>query len=278
MTDRNEAIRPSQALAEDEREKALEISEHAAPVVFEAIRMAGENELARPASSLFWSGVSAGFAISLSVLCKGFFEAVLPKAEWTPAVSNLGYAVGFVVVILGRMQLFTENTITPILPLFFSPTAEKLARTGRLWAIVFCANMIGCALAALVIVKLGVLPEPQMQGVLDLAPHHARAAALQNLLHGAPAGFMIAALVWMLPSAEGAGKLLTILLMTYMIGLGGLSHVVAGATEYFILVWTGDMDLAKAVIGGILPALAGNVAGGTFLFAALAYGQVKEEV
>lgn len=72
MTDRNEAIRPSQALAEDEREKALEISEHAAPVVFEAIRMAGENELARPASSLFWSGVSAGFAISLSVLCKGF--------------------------------------------------------------------------------------------------------------------------------------------------------------------------------------------------------------
>jgi len=63
-----------------------------------------------------------------------------------------------------------------------------------------------------------------------------------------------------------------------MIGLGGMSHVVAGSTELFILVARGELALATAVFGGILPAFAGNVLGGTGIFAALAYAQVREEI
>ena len=266
------------SLAPAEKRQARRITAASAHVVFEAIRMSGEHELSRPLASLWWSGVAAGFGISLAVLCKGFFEAVLPTADWSPAVSNLGYAVGFLVVILGRMQLFTENTITPILPLFFSPTREKFAKTGRLWVVVFIANMLGCLLAAWFIAREGALPARQMEGVLDICRHYAQAEPLQHLVWGAPAGFMIAALVWMLPSAEGAAKIFAILIMTYMIGLGGLSHVVAGATELFVLVWRGEISFAHALLGGIAPALVGNILGGTFLFAALAYGQVKEEV
>ena len=87
--------------------------------------MAGENETGRPASSLFWSGVSAGFAISLSVLCKGIFEAVLPKAGMDASSLESRLCGGLRGRDPRRMQLFTENTITPILPLFFSPTAES---------------------------------------------------------------------------------------------------------------------------------------------------------
>jgi formate-nitrite transporter family protein len=279
MADKTEReLQPSEALATEERQKAREISAHAAPVVFEAIRLAGENELSRPAFSLFWSGVAAGFGISTAVMCKGFFVAALPAAAWTPAVSNLGYAVGFLVVILGRLQLFTENTVTPILPLLSAPSRQKLLATARLWSIVFLANMIGCLIAAFFIARAGILPPQQMEGVLEVCRHLAAATAMNHLTWGAPAGFMIAALVWVLPTAEGAGKFLAVLVMTYMIGLGGLSHVVAGATELFILLWLGEIGAFHAIVGGILPALVGNVVGGTFLFAALAYAQVKEEV
>ena len=69
-----------------------------------------------------------------------------------------------------------------------------------------------------------------------------------------------------------------IVILTYVIGLGGMSHVVAGATELFILVARGEMGLAAAIFGGVLPALAGNVLGGTGIFAALTYAQLRKEI
>jgi formate/nitrite transporter FocA (FNT family) len=101
---------------------------------------------------------------------------------------------------------------------------------------------------------------------------------MQHLAWGAPAGFMVAALVWLLPSLEGSGELLAILIVTYMIGVGGLSHVVAGSTELFLLALLGEIGWGKAVFEGVLPSLVGNVLGGTGLFAVLTYAQVREEL
>jgi formate/nitrite transporter FocA (FNT family) len=250
-----------------------------APVVYETIRLEGEHEWSRPFSALWWSGVAAGVGISTAVLCKGFLAAALPHgAPWAPAVSNLGYAVGFLVVILGRLQLFTENTITPVLPLLLRPSLRRLGLTARLWGIVFVANMTGCLFAAAVIAWGGVLPPAQFDAVMEVSRHYAGATALQHLSWGAPAGFLIAALVWLLPSVDGAGEPLVILIVTYMIGLGGLSHVVAGATELFLLALLGEIGWRAALAEGVAPALLGNVIGGTGLFAALAWAQVREEL
>ena len=204
--------------------------------------------------------------------------ALLPDTAWAPAVTNLGYSVGFLVVIMGRMQLFTENTVTPILPLLAYPSIGRLAQTARLWSIVFLANMTGCLLAAILMVYAGIIPPLQMQGVMEVSRHYAEVAPLDHLMWGMPAGFMIASLVWMLPRIESAGEVLMIMLVTYMIGLGGFSHVVAGSTELFIVMLSGEISPVAAVFGGIVPALAGNVIGGTVIFAALAYAQVREEI
>ena len=99
-------------------------------VIFEAIRREGEHELLRPLSALWWSGVAAGLAISMSILCKGFFVSILPHEDWAAGISNLGYTVGFLIVILGRMQLFTENTITPILPLLLVADPDQSVSNG----------------------------------------------------------------------------------------------------------------------------------------------------
>jgi len=261
-----------------EKQQADAYENVASSVIFEAIRREGEHELLRPFSALWWSGVAAGLAISTSVLCKGFLASILPDADWAAGVSNLGYTVGFLIVILGRMQLFTENTITPILSLFLAPTRSNYIKIARLWGIVFAANLVGCTAAALVLVYGHILPEARFEGIIAVSRHYAEATPFEHFTWGIPAGFLIAALVWILPRMESAGEVLMIVIVTYVIGLGGMSHVVAGSTELFILVARGELGAGAAVLGGILPALAGNVLGGTGIFAALTYAQVREEI
>ena len=222
--------------------------------------------------------MAAGLAISTSVLAKGFLTSILPDADWAPGISNFGYTVGFLIVILGRMQLFTENTITPILPLFLVPTRGKFGQTARLWAIVFVANIVGCLAAALVVVHGNILPEARFEGVLAISRHYAEASACQHFASGIPAGFLIAALVLVLPRMESAGEVLMIVIITYVIGIGDMSHVVAGSTELFVLVVNGELGIASALLGGILPAFAGKVLGGTGIFSALTYAQVRQEI
>lgn len=264
--------------ARETEEQAEELVAVSSSVIYQAIRREGDHELARSFNALWWSGVIAGLAISMSVLCKGFLVAMLPDAPWTPAVSNFGYSVGFLIVILGRMQLFTENTITPILSLLIRPSLHNVKRTARLWGIVFVANMTGCLLAAALLVYADIVPMMQMDGILSVSRHYAEASAAQHLMWGMPAGFLIASLVWIMPRMEGAGEVLIIVVLTYMIGLGGMSHVVAGATELFVLLLNGEQTVADTLLRGILPALVGNVVGGTGMFAALTYAQVRAEV
>src|SRR5690348_7492421 len=97
-------------------EKIEERSALSAPIVYEIVRKEGDEEMERPATSLWWSGVAAGLSISFSLLAQSILELYLPDAPWRSLISSFGYAVGFLMVVLGRQQLFTENTITAVLP------------------------------------------------------------------------------------------------------------------------------------------------------------------
>src|SRR5215207_8851999 len=100
-----------------EHREAEERSAPSGKVVYKAILKEGEGELARSSSALFWSGLAAGLSMGLSMIAEGLLHAHLPDAPWRPLVAKFGYSVGFLIVILGRQQLFTENTLTPVLPL-----------------------------------------------------------------------------------------------------------------------------------------------------------------
>lgn len=245
--------------------------------VYAVVRAQGVEELRRPVSSLWWSGVAAGLCLSTSVLAEGVLRASFSGHPYREPIENLGYTVGFVLVILGRLQLFTENTVTPILPLLAERSARMLVATARLWTIVLAANLVGTFITALVTIKLETARPEYIAAMLEVAGHYAEHSALEALVYGIPAGFFIAALVWIMPSSQGF-ELLTIVLVTYLIALGGFTHVVAGSAEAFMLLIEDRIDADEAVFGLILPTLVGNVLGGTGLFALLAYGQVKEEI
>lgn len=247
-----------------------------APEVYEIIRVEGEEELRRPFQSLLWSGIAAGLAICASIQAKAFLHSALPDTSWRPLLSNLGYTVGFLIVVLGRLQLFTENTITAILPLLRRRTSRMLYSTARLWAVVFFANILGTFTFAALSVWAGIASEEHLAAFIEISEELLHKTPLESLATGAPAGFLVAAVVWMLPSADGS-KALIIIILTYLIGLGHFSHVVVGSGELWLLLLTGHASILE-VLGHLFATLVGNILGGTGLFALTAYAQVSEEL
>ncbi|MDV7233365.1 formate/nitrite transporter family protein [Acinetobacter baumannii] len=261
------------------REKmAVEEHEKLLPrLVYEIIRRDGAEELDRPTAALIFSGIAAGLVISFSFVFKAIIASYIPTdAIWTDLITNFGYTIGFLIAILGHMQLFTENTITTVVPLFKPFTLDKLRAVGRLWGIVILCNIIGTALASLFFLTTDLFT-PNIDKALDELAHHvASFSATQNLLKGVMSGLLIAALVWMLPSVSN--KFLVIFFMTYLIGLGDFTHVVVGSTEMSYLVWQGEASLGEYMFNFLIPTTIGNIIGGTGVFTLLIYGQVTEEL
>lgn len=261
------------------REKmAVEEHEKLSPrLVYEIIRRDGAEELDRPTAALIFSGIAAGLVISFSFVFKAIIASYIPTdAIWTDLITNFGYTIGFLIAILGHMQLFTENTITTVVPLFKPFTLDKLRALGRLWGIVFLCNIIGTALASLFFLTTDLFT-PNIDKALDELAHHVGSfSATQNLLKGVMSGLLIAALVWMLPSVSN--KFLVIFFMTYLIGLGDFTHVVVGSTEMSYLVWQGEASLGEYLFNFLIPTTIGNIIGGTGVFTLLIYGQVTEEL
>jgi formate/nitrite transporter FocA (FNT family) len=263
--------------SEDELEEIEERIRLRVPLVYQIIRMEGEEELARPLGSLWWSGVAAGLSISLCLIVEGLLRQNLPDTVWRPLIVNFGYCTGFLIVVLGRLQLFTENTITAVLPVLAKPSRRGFMLTARLWAVVLVANLVGTFIFAVTTRYIGIFTAEQIDGLLFVSRHFMEKSALEMFLHAIPAGFLIAAMVWMIPSAKGT-EFLVITMITYAIALGNFSHVVAGSSEAFLLLAFGEIGVWKTLGGFLLLTFIGNVLGGTVLFTLLAYGQVMEEL
>jgi len=263
------------------RQEALAVAERStprSPVIYETIRRHGEEEMARPAVSLWWSGIAAGLSISFSLLAEALLRLHLPEAPWRPLVTSLGYPVGFLIVVLGRQQLFTENTITAVLPAMAEPSRRGLGRLARLWGIVFLANLAGTFLAALFSAFAPVLSPEQLDAMLVVSREAMAHGWLEMFFIAIPAGFLVAAMVWLLPAAGDSVQFHVVVLMTYLIGLGGFAHIVAGSVEAFLLLLHGELGLASLLGGFTLPVLLGNIIGGTVLFALISYAQVMSEI
>lgn len=268
-----------QAVRDETEDAAVEEAAGlSARLVFEVVLREGEEELSRPAISLIHSGLAAGIAISFSVLGEAVLRAHLPQADWRLLVESLGYSLGFLLVILGRMQLFTENTITTVLPLLTRPSLRSAGQVARLWSIVLAANVAGAFIAAAFIAFTPVFAPEVHAAIRDLSLDATGAPALVGMARGIPSGVLVAGLVWMLSAGDRAESFWIIIVFTWLIAAGEFTHIVAGSVEMAYLLLTGGLDGGQALFGFFLPVLAGNVIGGTAVFTLLAWGQVREEV
>ncbi len=262
-------------MANSKEKEEDEIEERTAPageVVYEAIHSEGEHELKRGGQALAWSGLAAGLSMGFSMICEALLRAHLPPADWQVLVSKFGYSVGFLIVILGRQQLFTKNTLTVILPLLRGKSAALFRNVARLWTIVLLANLAGVFLAAWLLGTTSII-DPEVHATLVTLGREAMQHSFGGtLLRAILAGWFIALMVWLLPFAE-TGRVAVIIILAYFIGLGHLPHIVAGSGKVFFLVFTGGVSFWQAIGAFVLPTLIGNVIGGVSLVAALAHAE-----
>ena len=189
----------------------------------------------------------------------------------------LGYPLGFLLVILGRLQFFTETTITAMLPLATRPSWRALGRTARMWAVVLAANLVGTAIAG-GSVAAGLLSSAEAQhAMVEIAEQVTQHDAFGTLLNAVPAGFLIAMIAWVLPNARQQ-SLLVIVVVTYMVAIGRFSHSIVGADEAFLLLFSGRIGVTQLVFGIVGPAVIGNLVGGAGIFALIAHAQVRGEM
>ena len=267
----------SRRITEKEADDVEEMSSPRTPVIYEIVRRLGDEEMDRPVTSLWWSGIAAGLSISFSLLAQGILQAHLPAAPWQILVVSLGYSVGFVMVVLSRQQLFTESTVTAVLPVMADFTRTNVWRLARLWSVVLLANMTGTLVAALLCTFTPVLTPDLKTAMLDIAGQILNHSWLEMLFRAVASGFLIATMVWLIPSAEAA-QFHVIVVSTYLIAAAGFMHIVAGSVEAFFLVLNGHLGVQPMVIDFFIPVLVGNIIGGTALFALIAYAQVMKEI
>lgn len=257
-----------------------EVEEHTwlpAPLVYQIVRREGEHELRRPAVALWWSGLAAGMCIGLSVYGKGILHLHLPDAEWRPLVENFGYCIGFLVVILSRHQLFTENTITPILPLMVRRSWSCLLAVARLWFIVAAANLVGAAIFALFWTYSQIASPELLDSMRKVGRITLENGLTAMFTKAIAAGFLMAALVWIMPSAKGA-QFWVIVVISYLIAVADLTHIVSGGVGVLLLIPNGEAHLFDFLVDFGIPVLLGNILGGTALFSVIVYAQVYQEL
>lgn len=249
----------------------------AAAAVHAVLRHEGEKEMQRDKMALLWSAIAAGLSMSTSFIAKGILKSYLPDDPLFFPIIAMGYTIGFILVVTARQQLFTENTITPILPLMTKPSLARLFCVFRLWSIVFIGNILGGTLAALIFVKLPVFSAEVLSELSAVAQHMMSNTPGEMFAKGILAGWLIATMVWVLASI-GQAKVFMIFLVTYLISLGGFTHIIVGSIEALFLVFSQQFDIVSAVLRFAVPTLLGNIVGGTCIFALISHAQIRSDM
>ncbi len=263
----------------DEGEQGQAAS-HAAPralVIHEIIRAEGEEGLERNSFALAWSALAAGLSMGFSFLTQALLRGGLPDAPWRHTIDSFGYSMGFLIVILGRQQLFTESTLTAVLPVLTRRDLPTLLACLRLWTIVLAANLVGAWIFAALLTIPGIFHPDVTVALSSMAADVTKSAFLPVFCRAVFAGWLIAMMVWLLPSARSA-RLLTVLIITYVVSLGRLSHIIAGTVEAAYAVLTGLASLQDFCASFMLPTLLGNTLGGVALVALLNHAAIAPEI
>jgi formate-nitrite transporter family protein len=243
--------------------------------IFEQVARNARRELQRPARALAVSGVAGGLAMGLTGLSVSAVKTALGGAPWTDFVALLFYPVGFLAVILGRAQLFTENTLYPVA--LIMAERRHVWATARLWTIVFASNVTGAFLFALLAARTRALQPAMLESLAQLGIAAAAAGPRHIFWSAVVGGWMIALVAWLVSGSHSiTGSFAVIWTLAFIVGLGHFAHCIATSGEILTAVLNHGLPFGT-YLRWLLPAALGNVAGGVVLVTLLEYGQTRTD-
>jgi formate/nitrite transporter FocA (FNT family) len=239
--------------------------------VFQRIIAAADEEIDTGTRELFFSALAGGFAITLTFL---IYASMNAKTD-SPVIASLLYPIGFIYIILGGYQLYTENTLPPV-----ALVLERLASFPallRTWFVVAIGNFVGGALGALVLAYTGVFSPEAAAAALELSQKGIETAPLDLFFKACFAGLIVAGVVWLdFAARDTISRFFLVYIAFLMIPLADLFHVVVSFTELMYLVYLGEAAFASGLVGFVLPVFLGNTIGGVLLVTIVNYFQTTE--
>jgi len=242
--------------------------------IFQRVLATGSEEINSSPRILTFSGIGAGIAITFTFVAHAALAGATPGAEITP-VDHLLYPIGFIYIVIGRYQLFTEQTITPV-----SLVLIRLASVPALlhvWGLVLTANLIGVVAGTAFIVFGSVLNPPAIEAGLTFGEEAIAKSPWSLFSRAVIAGAIVAGMVWLEHAArESVARFLLVYLFILVIPATGLYHIVVSTADATFLLLHGVSSVSTVVFEFLLPVLAGNTLGGVGLVTLLNYGQTNE--
>jgi len=241
--------------------------------VFQRIVAAADEEATIGWRELYFSGLAAGFAITITFL---LYASLTASTGRDPILSALLYPLGFVFIIIGGYQLYTENTLPPVVLVL-----ERLMSVPRLfaiWTVVVLGNFTGGGVGALVLARTGVLSSEGSEAATYLAMKGIETTATTLFFKAAFAGLIVAGVVWLVYAVTDSLTRVVVVYLSFLaIPFGDLFHVVVSFTEVMYLVLSGSDVLVSGLSGFVLPVLLGNTVGGVVFVTVVNYFQTTEE-
>jgi formate/nitrite transporter FocA (FNT family) len=245
--------------------------------IYEQVANNARQELGRSGVALFISGIAGGIFMGLSGMGNAIAIALLTPIGLEPTrttifIARMFYPLGFIAVILGRSQLFTENTLYPVALVL----AEKqhVWKTLKLWLIVLTANVFGAGIFASLASFTGALKPEFVSALAMLGAETAGRPAMTIFWSAVVGGWIIASVAWLVSGSHSiTGSVMIIWMLAFVVGLGGFAHCIAGSGEVLTAVFVGHAA-PKTFPHWFLPAVAGNICGGVGMVTLIEYGQV----
>ena len=264
-------------LDEKEQKQAHDNTVLGALVIHEIVRDQGERELERSFSGLAWSGLAAGLSIGFSFISQAYLRAGLPQTPWSGLVDSFGYCLGFLIAILGQQQLYTETTLTALIPTLTKRNLFTLLGTLRVWSVVLAANLLGTLVFAAVAAQRGVFSPEAHATMSTMSAQLMSQPFWQMTISAVFSGWLIGLMVWLLPGS-GPARPLIIILLTYIVALCKFPHVIAGSVEAGFGVFSGQASVVDYLWRFFAPTLLGNTLAGAALVGLLNHAPVSGEL
>lgn len=256
--------------------KRNDVTRHPYDILERAIAE-GHEQHKRSKLSLFLSAIAAGLILGFAAMCVAVMTEIFPPHD-NPLLSRfmvaLVYPLGFIVCILSGTQLFTEQTATAVYTVLDGK--DSISSLHKVWFLVLAGNFVG-TFASSSIISLAIEVIGAADGYIQVAKHVTHFGFGETFVSALLAGWLMAQGGWLIKATTASsGQIICIFVVTFIIGIGGLHHSIAGSAEIFSAhMISDDLEVSKSLYT-LLSAVLGNLIGGSLFVAVLNYGHIKK--